>query len=126
MELPPLWWVRKAGMTCPDDCLYNAGSLESTLRRDCYGCGSDPTVNFKRWKREYPDRIEKAREEVAEVRRYHEASPVEKIDIDIAVLQQSARLWAMGGVAEQARIAMDRVMELQTQKEKLLAGPPSP
>jgi hypothetical protein len=117
MKLPPLWWVQRGS----EDCLYNAGSPESTLRKEFYGDGRYPgATGFKRWKRDYPNRVEEAREAAAKAHRYHEASPVEKIDIDIAALHQAAVMWGQAGVTDQVKITLDRVKELQAHKTKLL------
>jgi hypothetical protein len=84
---PPVWrWS--------DGYLFNAGDQDSTLRlafnKTNFGRHE---VDFEQWKQD-EKRIDSAREKVQAFRRYHDASPIEKIDIDIASAQRSAAFFS--------------------------------
>jgi hypothetical protein len=78
MELPPLWRTVRLNRSGAEHCLYNAGSLESTKRK----------YHLAGWPLDSLYLIERVPKDVADARRYDEASPVEKVDIDIGRLQQ--------------------------------------
>jgi hypothetical protein len=100
MELPALWWVRRADKQGAEYCLYNAGDEESTLRAvflgDSYAWNY---ASFEQWKERFSHRIENARKAVEAVLRYHNASPIEKLGIDIDRLRQQIALLQMAGTS---------------------------
>jgi hypothetical protein len=88
MELPPLWRTVRLNRSGAEHCLYNTGSLESTKRK----------YHLAGWPLDSVCLIEHVPKEVAEARRYHEAPPVEKIDIDNAGADPTM-VPAVGGLA---------------------------
>lgn len=68
MELPPLWRTVRLNRSGAEHCLYNAGSLESTIRK----------YHLAGWPLDSRYLIERVPKDVAAARRYDEASPVEK------------------------------------------------
>jgi hypothetical protein len=126
MTLPPLWWVRRADKQGAEYCLYNAGDEESTSRAVFFGDSyAWNYANFEQWKERCPHRIDKARKCVEEVLCYHNASPIEKLDIDIdRVRQQIALLHGVGtsGANEFVTQLARRAAELIERREALKAG----
>jgi hypothetical protein len=101
MKLPPLWCVRRTGKQGAEHCLYNAGDVESTLRAAFAGdAASGYAWNFEAWKARYPHRIERARKDVGEALRYYNASPVEKLAIEVSELRRVIELLHMASASE--------------------------
>jgi hypothetical protein len=108
MELPRLWRTVRLNRSGAEHCLYNAGSLESTKRK----------YHLAGWQLDSPYLIERVPKDVADARRYDEASPVEKVDIDIGRLQQRSMALKRFGAGKEA------LAELAEEVAKLEAAPP--
>jgi hypothetical protein len=101
MQLPPLWCVRRIGKQGAEQCLYNAGDVESTLRAAFAGdAAGGYTWNFEAWKARYPHLIERARKDVGETLRYYNASTAEKLAIEVSELRQVIELLHMASASE--------------------------
>jgi hypothetical protein len=119
MRLPPLWSVRCANTVGSEYCLYNAGDEESTLRAFYFGSWLRADT-FERWKLEYDHVVKRACDEVHEARRYHEASEIEKLGIDIGRMQQLVGLIALGCTNAAAFAPyMQRIADLTKRKAEL-------
>jgi hypothetical protein len=123
MKLPPLWFARRVDKPGKGYVLYNAADLESTLRRDFLSRRWRRKLDFEEWKQEYSHYAERAREDVEATLRYHNASPIERLDIDIDKLRELIGLLRSAGTdgtsAYAAKLAM-RYGELIEQREALL------
>ena len=101
MKLPPLWCARRTGKPGTERCLYNAGDVESTLRAAFLGDSANRhDWDFEAWKERYPHRIERARNDVGKALRYHHASPMEKLDIEVNELRQVIGLLRIAATSE--------------------------
>jgi hypothetical protein len=123
MKLPPLWCVRRTDKPGAEYCLYNAGDVKSTLHAIFVGDSAGRYAwDFEAWKERYPHCIEKARNDVDEALRYHDASPMEKLDIEVNELRQVIGLLriasASGATDEISRLAR-RAREIIEQREAL-------
>ena len=80
-------------------------------------------LDFEEWNQEYLHYAERAREDVEATLRYHNASPIERLDIDIDKLRELIGLLRSAGTdgasAHAAKLAM-RCRELIEQRETLL------
>jgi hypothetical protein len=91
------------------------------MRADWLGEFSGYPADFEQWKREKPHRVERAREIAQDAQRYRDASPIEKIEIEIGGAQkQLGMLCAAGGFTPQNRDLVEqmarRIAELQEKK----------
>ncbi len=125
MKLPPLWCIRRTGKAGAERCVYNAGDMESTLRAVFMGDAGDCYAwDFEAWKQKYPQRIERARNDVDEALRYHNASPTEKFEIEVNELRQVIGLLRIAATSEgndeMSRLAR-RAREIIEQREALKA-----
>jgi len=117
MKLPPLWRTVRLNRSGAEHCLYNAGSLESTKRK----------YHLAGWPLDGLYLIEHVPKEVAEARRYHEASPVEKIDIDIGRLQQRTMALKRLGAGKEAFAELaEKMAELHTDAKPSCKPPTGP
>jgi hypothetical protein len=113
MELPSLWRTVRLNRSGAEHCLYNAGSLESTKRK----------YHLAGWRLDSLYLIEHVPKDVAEARRYHEASPVEKIDIDVGRLQQrTVALKRLGAGKEAFAELAEEMAKLHKRKAELQAA----
>jgi hypothetical protein len=112
------WTIREARNAY---CLVNDCSTESTLRHRYLDC--DVSCGFDRWKDDCPHIVEMVTKEVLNRVAYQTASPLQKLDIDIARVQASMALFKMFGPNSKTieRIAR-HLSELQQQKAELEAG----
>jgi hypothetical protein len=117
MQLPEPWTLRRGDRTGCELCLVNACSVESLARR--IWLEADSMYDFDEWKGHYPHRVERAREQAQEAQRYCDASPVEKIDIDIANLQKTLGLLGMVGARERFTETAKQIADLQAKKAEL-------
>jgi hypothetical protein len=127
IELGPVWQLTER--TDTESYLFNASSEESTLR---LAFNRDRTrtyrkVGFEEWKQD-AEHIEYAREAVQAFWRYHHASPIEKIDIDIAHAQKGLEFWQNSDLDLGSTYFLKRIAELNKRKAELtaLASPPLP
>jgi hypothetical protein len=117
MQLPPLWCVRRTGKQGAEQCLYNAGDVESTLRAAFAGDAvSGHAWNFEAWKARHPHRIEGARKDVGEALRYYNASSAEKLAIEVSELRQVIELLHMASASE----ASPEISQLARQAAELI------
>jgi hypothetical protein len=84
MVLPSTWRVRRMQRQGGEYCVYDECDLESTLRFDHLQSPWRGRSDFPTWKQQYPRCIEEAERKVREACRYRDASPVGKLDIEIA------------------------------------------
>ena len=128
MKLPPLWCRSRTGKPGAESCLYNAGDVESTLRAAFLG---DPAGghawDFAAWKERYPHRIERARKDAGEALQYHNASPIEKLSLEVNELRQVIGLLRMAAASEtndETSRLLRRASELIDRREVLNAALP--
>jgi CheY-like chemotaxis protein len=121
MKLPPLWCVRRTGKSGTEYCLYNAGDVKSTLRAIFVGDSAGRYAwDFEAWKERYPHCIEKAHNDVDEALRYHDASPMEKLGIEVNELRQVIgllRIASASGVKDEISRLARRAREIIEQRE---------
>jgi CheY-like chemotaxis protein len=121
MKLPPLWCVRRTSKPDAEYCLYNAGNVESTLRAVFVAdAASGYAWDFEAWKERYPHCIEKARNDVDEALRYHDALPVGKLDIEVNELRQVIgllRIASTSGAKDEISRLARRAREITEQRE---------
>ena len=129
MKLPPLWCLSRTGKSGAEHCLYNAGDVESTLRAAFLGDpASGHAWDFAAWKERYPHRIERARNDAGEALRYHNASPIEKLNVEVNELRQVIGLLRMAAASEannETSQLVRRAHELIERREALKAVLPS-
>ena len=122
-ELGKVCWTIKK--TYNEHCLVNDCSVESTLRHLYLAHGV--SCSFDRWKDDWSHILERVRKEVqdrvAHQIRYRDASPVDKLDMNIARVKKSMAFFKMFGLNSKtiARIAR-HLSELLQQKAELEAG----
>jgi hypothetical protein len=117
IELPPMWCVKRINLPGSEFCLLNELSMESCLRWKFFGRTGQS--DFEKWKAS-PFHIEKVRERVEWARRYHDAPPIEQLDMKIARKEQWLRDFGGWSGAAPVRRAL---AELRKEKRKLLAAP---
>jgi hypothetical protein len=101
--------------------LFNAYSDESQIRWKCMRNGSDKASAYVREKR--PWWVDEARQAAEEARRYRDASPLERIDIDIAEIQKKAAMFAaIGAKAEAIKMLGPQIQELTAKRAELAAA----
>jgi hypothetical protein len=112
MELGPAWrWA--AGF------LFNAGDEESTLRLAFNEDRHYRKADFEQWNQD-EKHIDHAREAVKAFWRYHHASPIEKIDIDIAHAQRNVDFWKRSDLGDfGSTYFLERIAELNKRKAEL-------
>ncbi len=130
MRLPGTWQVWRLSRPGGATCLVDPCSDESVARlhyaERSYRLAS---LSFEAWKRYNPDDAERARAQAAESRRYRDASPIDKLTIDIAEAEKRAAMWgtvarAAPGAAEGFKTALKRVEALKAEKAaKEASGP---
>ena len=125
MQLPRLWCIRRTAKPGAERCVYNAGDVESTLRAVFVGDAADCYAwDFDTWKQRHPHRIEKARNDVDEALRYHNASPTEKFDIEVNELRHVIGLLRVAATSEgndEISRLTRRAREIIEQREALKA-----
>jgi hypothetical protein len=118
MTLPEGWefgWAEDAG-----GCLYRPCSDKSQIER----------ARLRRWllhvtpkkfKDSYRHLYDRAIEAAQKARAWRDASPIERIDIQIEQQRAIVALWSVGGggVSDYVRQYVERIAELEAEKEKL-------
>jgi hypothetical protein len=97
MELPPTWRVSRGHGS--EYCLYDKCDEESTLRADYLAWWKSDPAGFWTWREKNPHRVDEAARTVKEARLYRDASPIGKLDIEIADLNSKINLAAMIGMS---------------------------
>jgi hypothetical protein len=127
MQLPPGWRVWSISKQGSEYCLLNGCSVESVARWLYLGFSARPWASeqgFEDWKRGYSHMLDRAHEHVEAVQRWENASPAEKIDIEIKDLQEQLGLARMsGGATPEGREwlgqAVKQITALQALKAEL-------
>jgi hypothetical protein len=122
MRLPGTWQVWRLSRHGGAYCLVDPCSDESMARlhyaERSYRAAS---LDFADWKRREPEDFERARAQAEESRRYRDASPIDKLTIDIAEAEKRAAMWATvaregPGAAASFQAALKRVEALKAEK----------
>jgi hypothetical protein len=121
MPLPGTWQVWRLSRAGGAYCLVDPCSDESVARLRYAERSFDAELSFEAWKRHNPDEAERARARAAESRRYRDASPIDKLTIDIAEAEKSAAMWGTmariaPGAADGFKAAVRRVEALKAEK----------
>jgi hypothetical protein len=119
MELPGTWDIRQMSKKGGEYCLGDKCDEESTLRRIYFGIGGP--MGFAAWKQNH-DRssfwIEHARKSALKARLYRDASPIGKLDIEIADVKEDDNRLRMLGASPAAFAAnKQRIAELIEKKK---------
>jgi hypothetical protein len=128
MTLPGMWRVRRLSRAGVEHCLFEPCSDESQTRFSWLQSRWEDS--FDNWRTSRPRMVERARERSKEARKYRDASPVEKLDIDIDSLQTQIGFLGMalqnGGDRElctsDLRKMLGVIAELKVARAKLVAG----
>jgi hypothetical protein len=125
MPLPGTWGVRRLSRAGSELCLFDPCSDESQTRVRWleFGRGGQAMMTYDRWKELFPYLVKQAHKAATDARRWRDASPVEKLDIQIANAQQMLGMMKMAGPADSASMRRDveRIVGLQTARAKLTA-----
>jgi hypothetical protein len=117
IELGPVWQLTER--TDTESYLFNASSEASTLRLAFNRDRTYRKGNFEEWKQD-EKHIDYAREAVQAFWHYHHASPIEKIDIDIAHAQKGVDFWQNTDLGDfGSTYFLERIAELNKRKAEL-------
>jgi hypothetical protein len=111
MKLPGTWHTERGGS---EYCLFDVCSAESILRlkwRSIY-----PDFSFARFKRDCHYQEQPAAERAEKARRYRDASPVEKIDMQVHGLRTLA---AISSGADTLKRIAQQIAELEQERKAL-------
>jgi hypothetical protein len=125
MPLPETWRVRRLSRAGSELCLFDPCSDKSQTRVRWleFGRGGQAMMTYDRWKELFPYLVEQANEAAAYARRRRDASPVEKLDIQIADAQQMLGMMKMAGTDPALmRRDAERLVALQAERAKLTAA----
>jgi hypothetical protein len=125
MALPGTWWIRRLRRAGSELSLFDPCSDESQTRVRWleFGRGGQAMMTYDRWKELFPYLVEQANEAAAYARRRRDASPVEKLDIQIADAQQMLGMMKMAGTDPALmRRDAERLVALQAERAKLTAA----
>jgi hypothetical protein len=113
MPLPGTWSVGRLSRAPAEFCLFDPCNDESQTRVRWLEDLREPDCH--RWKERFPYLIERALADAADARRWRDASPVEKLDAQIAEAQKMLGMMRMAGVADPASMRRDveRLVGLQ-------------
>jgi hypothetical protein len=120
MELPSTWGVCMLQRRGAEYCLYDKCDEESTLRVDYLGWWKVAPIGFWSWREKWPHRIEAAAKSVEKARRYRDASPIGKLDIEIADAREwDIQLSMLEGSPAAKAANRQKIAELKEKKAEL-------
>jgi hypothetical protein len=117
MKLPGTWGVRMLHRQGSEYYLYDKCDEESTEHADYLGYWKAAPMGFAAWKERFPHRIDEARKSCSEARRYRDASPIEKLQIEIAELNTKIGFAGMAGISPAP--FRQQIAELKEKKTEL-------
>jgi hypothetical protein len=120
MELPSTWGVCMLQRRGAEYCLYDKCDEESTLRTDYLGWWKDAPIGFWSWREKWPHKVEAAARRVEKARRYRDASPIGKLDIEIAEAREQDHFLSLMEASPAAKAAnRQKIAELKEKKAEL-------
>jgi hypothetical protein len=121
MVWPGTWSIRRLSRAGVEYCLYDRCDDESQMR--ALWLESSHGQTFAAWRKSGPN-VDKARGAAAEERKWRDASPVERIDIEIADAQFRLGLLGMAGNIDPVafRGYVERIAALKAERSKLTAS----
>jgi hypothetical protein len=117
MNLPSTWGVRMGHRQGSEYCLYDKCDEESTSRADYLGWWRRSMFDFWTWRERYKHRIDEVAQTVKEARLYRDASPIGKLDIEIADLNR--RIGYAGIACISAAPFRQKIAELEAKNAAL-------
>jgi len=117
MNLPSTWGVRMEHRQGSEYCLYDKCDEESTLRADYLGWWRRSMFDFWAWRERYKHRIDEVAQTVKEARLCRDASPIGKLDVEIADLNGRISCASMAGTS--AAPLRQQIAELKEKKAAL-------
>jgi hypothetical protein len=124
-KLPDTWWVGYTGVAGQGRAcvLYDSCDDQSQARREHIGCSWRRRYpDFDAWKKSISHRYDAALEMAATRRKVRDASPVEKIDLEVKGHRDMLRLLAGApGAATDRKQLSERIATLTAERARLLA-----